>query len=47
MNEKWNRQRELYHRGFGVFITKNIFKPEEWLSLEDAKEYKILKENNV
>lgn len=42
MNQSWLRQRELYNRALGRFMSRIIFKPEEWMSKEDRLEYTTL-----
>ena len=47
----YNRERELYNRAFGRFISVHKFDVEHWLSPDDLIEYKNLtnrkEENNV
>ena len=42
---KYERERELYNRAFGRFISEHRFDPDVWLDNGDRKEYrKLIKE---
>lgn len=44
MNQSWIRERELYNRAFGRFVSRIFFKPEDWLDEKDREEYIKLRE---